>query len=89
LNGVPVKKKRKRKPMTEAEKKVFRERMVKGQEEAAKRREEIEGLLEGKADQVIKAVGEITYLDMLDEIRDIEMDGKNRKTVLEAIEPRL
>lgn len=38
VNGVPVKKKRNRKPMTDEEKKAFRERMVKGQEKAAKRR---------------------------------------------------
>ena len=42
MEGQPIAKKRKtraRKPMTDAEKKAFRERMVKGQEEAAKQRQ--------------------------------------------------
>lgn len=38
IKGVAIKKKRSRKPMTAAEKKAFRDRMVKGQKEAAKLR---------------------------------------------------
>ncbi len=43
MEGQPIAKKRKTlasKPMTDAEKKAFRERIVKGQEEAAKQRQE-------------------------------------------------